>query len=419
MSTASVSPAATGPDQAAFARAQWRMLSAVMICYLFFYTGRQNLGFAIAGMQTELGLPATVIAGLNSAMLLGYGLGQAINGNLSDIYGARRMVGMGAALSFLLNWALSLTNSAGWAMACWFGNGLAQSAASPAIRRLIVDWFPQAERGKANGFHLLSAGFSSTLTYALCIWVVSFLDWRWVFRLPVSTVLLGTGVFLLLARNHPPDLGFPPLPPEPSEAPSPKGWESSRRRYAAVLRNRHFLLASASIGFESLARYGLLSWVPLHFLGAARGSAADLWVTLGLPVGMGAGALSAGLLADRWFPRRRAAVAAALMAVAAAATFLLSLTPKDSPFAFALLAASGFLVYAPQASYWALGPVLVGRARSGTATGLMDAAAYAFAALGQLVIGFTIDRSGSTFPVFVVIAAACLLGALAMLPIRK
>ncbi|HBY61565.1 MAG TPA: MFS transporter, partial [Solibacterales bacterium] len=91
----------------------------------------------------------------------------------------------------------------------------------------------------------------------------------------------------------------------------------------------------------------------------------------------------------------------------------------SSPFAFALLAAAGFLVYAPQASYWSLGPVLVGRERSGTATGLMDASAYGFAALGQLAIGRTIDITGSTFPVFLVIAAACLLGALALLPVRR
>jgi MFS transporter, OPA family, glycerol-3-phosphate transporter len=402
-----------------FPQEQRRVLAGIMLCYLFFYTGRQNLGFAVQGMQTDLGYSATEIAWLNAAMLIGYGVGQAINGNLADIVGARRMVAAGAGLSLLFNWLFSFLTSAPLAIAAWFANGVVQSAGSPALRRLIVDWFPQRERGTANGFHLLSAGFSSSLTFALCIWTVSELHWRWVFRLPVSTILLGTGLFLLLARNRPADAGFPPLPAEPSEAPSPAARERSIERYLAVLRNRHFLLCCLSIGFESMARYGLLSWVPLHFLGATKGSAPNLWVTLGLPIGMAFGALSAGVFTDRWFPDRRALVAAALMAAAAAVTFLLSQTPTSSPFAFALLAAAGFLVYAPQASYWSLGPVLVGRERSGTATGLMDAAAYGFAALGQLVIGRTIDSTGSTFPVFVVIAAACLLGALALLPVRR
>jgi OPA family glycerol-3-phosphate transporter-like MFS transporter len=403
----------------AFVRMQWKVLLGIMACYVFFYTGRQNLGFAVAGMRADLGYSATDIGGLNAALLIGYGLGQAINGNLADVFGARTMVAWGASLSVALNWTFSALSAAPAAMAVWFANGLAQSAASPALRRLIVDWFPQRERGKANGFHLLSAGFSSSLTFALCIYTISFLDWRWVFRLPVSTIVIGTALFLLLVRNKPADAGFEPLPPDSAEpSPAPAG-ETFLERYRWVMANRQFQLCCLSIGFESLSRYGLLSWVPFHFLGTAKGSAADLWVTLGLPVGMALGALTAGLFTDRWFPHRRAHVASALMAGAAVATFLLSLTPTRSPFAFVLLAVAGFLVYAPQASYWALGPVLVGRERSGTATGLMDSAAYGFAALGQVIIGWTIDATGSTFPVFLVIAGACLLGSAVILPVRK
>ena len=70
-----------------------------MFCYLFFYTGRQNFGFAARGMQEELRLSASALGWFNAALLLGYGVGQAINGNLSDIFGARRMVAIGAYLS--------------------------------------------------------------------------------------------------------------------------------------------------------------------------------------------------------------------------------------------------------------------------------------------------------------------------------
>jgi cyanate permease len=49
----------------------------------------------------------------------------------------------------------------------------------------------------------------------------------------------------------------------------------------------------------------------------------------------------------------------------------------------------------------------------------MDAAAYAFAALGQFAIGHTIDATGSTFPVFVLLAVACLVGAVVILPVRQ
>jgi len=401
------------------------MLLSVMFCYLFFYTGRQNLGFAVKGMQEELAYSATIIALLNSAMLLGYGAGQAINGNLADIFGARKMVALGAVLSVLLNWAFSFSSTAGWAALLWGLNGLAQSAAWPAMNRLLANWWPRHERGKAIGFYLLSAGFSSSLTFALCILVLSAFPahdgWRWIFRLPVSLMIAGAAVFWLVARDRPQDLGFPPLPVDSQAEPPAPSTEGSLARYRHVLSNRSFLLACLSIGCESLARYGLLSWVPVHFLGANwRANPGAGWITMGLPLGMAVGALSAGLVADRWYPERRGRMVCFLMTAAAVVTLLLTLVPATgTPLAFVLLAASGFLVYAPQASYWALCPALVGRERAGTATGLMDSVAYAFAAGGQIIIGRAIDATQNTTAAFFVIGAACVVGALVILPVRK
>lgn len=409
------------PNPGSFRRAQWRALLLVMFCYLFFYTGRQNFGFAAKGMQEELHLTATQIGLFNAILLVGYGLGQAINGNLADIYGARRMVVIGAYLSVALNWGVSLVRSFPLAVACWGVNGLAQSAAWPAMSRMVANWWPRRERGKAIGLYLLACGFSSSLTFLLCILVIGVLDWRWIFRLPVTLLLIGGTVFFLFARNRPEDQGFAPLPPEPADAPPARGRESSLERYVHVLRNRPFRLACVSIGCESIARYGLLNWVPVHFLGANwRENTAGLWVTMALPLGMAAGALTAGLLADRWFPERRGRVVLFFLAGAALTSLALARVSNHNLAAgILLLAITGFLVYGPQASYWALCPELVGRERAGTATGLMDAGAYGFAALGQVAIGRAIDISHSTASAFVVIAAACVLGAITILPVKK
>jgi OPA family glycerol-3-phosphate transporter-like MFS transporter len=272
------------------------------------------------------------------------------------------------------------------------------------------------------GFYLLAAGFSSSLTFLLCILVIGGMDWRWIFRLPVLLLLLGGAVFFACARNKPEEQGFPALPLEPSEVPAAGTVaETSLQRYGRVLRHGPFLLACLSIGCESIARWGLLQWVPLHFLGPNwRQDSTGLWLTLALPLGMAAGALTAGLIADRWFPERRTRLVLWYLGAGALACLL-------SPSAFAvsqaagvlLLALAGFFVYGPQSTYWALCPELVGRERAGTATGLMDAAAYGFAALGQLAIGFAIDLSHTTASAFAVIAAACLLGAVAIIPVRK
>ena len=47
--------------QSGYNSAKKRMLLATMFCYLFYYTGRQTFGFAILGIEEELGLSKTTL----------------------------------------------------------------------------------------------------------------------------------------------------------------------------------------------------------------------------------------------------------------------------------------------------------------------------------------------------------------------
>ena len=88
----------TNPELAtSFRRAQWRMLLAAMFCYLFFYTGRQTFGFAIPGIQAEFGVSKQALGWASAALLWCYAFGQAINGNLGDKFGGRRVMKIGRA----------------------------------------------------------------------------------------------------------------------------------------------------------------------------------------------------------------------------------------------------------------------------------------------------------------------------------
>src|SRR5215218_9079108 len=87
----------------AFLRARRLSLGAVMFCYLFYYTGRQSIGFAMPGIEKELGLDKPTMAWFSTALLWSYACGQMINGNLGDKFGGRRMMCLGAVASFLLN----------------------------------------------------------------------------------------------------------------------------------------------------------------------------------------------------------------------------------------------------------------------------------------------------------------------------
>jgi OPA family glycerol-3-phosphate transporter-like MFS transporter len=400
------------------------MLFAVMGCYLFYYAGRQNFGFVNQALQSDLGLTPDQIGMAGGGMLLTYGLGQAVNGGLADRYGTRVLMSVGAFLSVVLNWVSSFAGGFWWLFVAWSLNGYAQSFGWSPGGRLIAVWWGPAERGRAFGFYALAAGFSSVLTFGLCIAVLHSFDWRWVLRLPVLPLAAAGTAFLLIARDRPQDAGFSVIEtPQSGEGgdSTPGLAESAWARYRAALTNSRFLLACVCLGLESIGRYGLLFWVPAHYLGAEwRKAPGNSWVTLALPAGMALGAVLNGQLSDRLFGSNRCRPIALFLTLGAAAAGALYLVPREDILAgLALLFLAGFLVYGPQSSFWALGPDLLGPSRAGTAMGVMDLFAYGFAAVGEAGIGLVIRETGTTAAVFPVVAACCLAGAVLILPVRR
>jgi OPA family glycerol-3-phosphate transporter-like MFS transporter len=415
---------------ATFRRTQWLVLLATMFCYLFYYTGRHTIGFAIPGIEAELGLSKTQIGWIGAALLWCYAIGQAINGNLADKFGGRRLMSLGALISCGLNWVVSFGSDFVRLLIPWGANGIAQSMGWAPGSRVLSNWWPHTERGKVYGLYTFAAGMSSVLAFITSIAVVKAgLDWRWIFRLPVLLLLVGGGVYYLIVRERPTDLGFPEISPE--EDPKTPAQSSqlektinnsntSIQRYKAVLSNRRFLVASIVIGFQSVSRYGLLIWVPVHFLGSDWKESDSSWISVALPVGMAAGAFASGWISDRLFQARRSPVIGLFLALAAMASLSMYFLPRDHWLGIFMLFLCGFFVYGPQSALWALCPDLMGHQRAGTATGVMNTFAYVFAGLGEPIIGYVLEISGdNTSLVFPMVASCCVLGAVLAIFIRR
>jgi MFS transporter, OPA family, glycerol-3-phosphate transporter len=395
------------------------VLLATSACYLVYYTGRQNLGWAIPGLRAELGLSATEIGWISGAGLIVYGSGQLVSGHVADRAGGRRLVALGAVASCLLNWLTSFGVGFWSFVIPWALNGYAQSMGFAPASRLIAAWWAPRERGWAFGIFNFAAGFSSVVTFTTAALVLVWLSWRWVLRLPVLLLLVGAAVVWLLARDRPEELGLvsrEELGPSGSRADSAgRADEASASlavRLRAALGNRAFLLATLGFGFANWARLGLLVWVPSHLLGAGGPSAGITWIPLALPVGMAFGALAGGDVVDRFFGGDHPRLIVACLVLAAVATLGLVAVPPDGR-SLVLLFAAGFLVFGPFPSFTVLGAELLGPRAVGAGVGFMNGVGYGTAALGDVAMGAVIDATGHTSAVFAVAAVACLLGAVA------
>jgi len=424
-----------GKEARRFRFAQWRMLLATMFCYLFFYTGRQAFGFAIPGIHDELGISKADLGWASAAGLWAYAIGQLVNGNLGDKFGGRVMMSMGAMLSCGLNWVVSYGSSVislGLPLAA---NGYAQSMGWAPGSRVLSNWWAPSERGKVYGAYVFAAGMASVLAFTTSMLILEFgLNWRWIFRLPVLLLLVGGIVYYLIVRNRPQDMGFPPVhskddddeandeandedeQPTTPDLPTETSWQ----RYRHAFSNLKFMIACMAIGFQNTARYGLLIWVPVHFLGKNwKDGGGNKWITLALPIGMALGALTSGWLSDRFFHAKRSQVISLFMFLAACFAASMYMLPMGHPMIIPILFLTGFFVYGPQSGFWALCPDLLGHKRAGTGTGVMNTFAYALAGFGEPLIGWLTETYDDTSLVFPAVATACLIGALLSLFIRR
>ncbi len=425
-----------------FRSAQRRILFATMFCYLFYYTGRQTFGFAIPGIEEEFGLSKTTLGYFGTALLWAYAIGQAVNGNLGDKYGGRLMMSLGAILSCAMNWIVSLGVNFWSLFIPWTANGFAQSMGWAPGSRILSNWFGQHERGRVFGFYMFAAGMSSVLAFVTSLIILKTfnLDWQWIFRLPVLLLLVGGVTYYIVARNHPTDLGYETLSDhivENVELDKQENnnvevtvVETSLQRYLFVLKNWRFMAACIGIGFQSSARYGLLIWVPVHFLGQDWKNSDAAWISIALPVGMALGAVTGGWISDKVFNSIRWKLISSFMTLAAVMSLVMFILPKEHWAGIVVLFLCGFFAYGSQSAFWALAPDLLGTKRSGTGVGIMDFFAYLFAGLvspliGKMIETYTVidpltnvlvDNTGLVFPV---VAVACFICAVIGLVIKR
>ncbi len=391
---------------------QWKMLLVTMLCYLFFYTGRHNFGWAVKGMTAALHISYSTVGWISFCMLLGYAIGQFINGNLADRLSPKLMVVTGAYLSILTNIAISFSSDAGWIMLLWGLNGFFQSMAWAPGAKLINNWWGEEERGKAFGFYTMAAGLSSAVTYLLSIVLLQQgQEWRMLFRVPILFLLVAATIFLIIAKDKPVKDSSADLEDVAQEKDDNIGWAD---QYRMVFKNRRFMLTSLAFGFESMARYGLIFWVPVYYLGKDwEKNPGNLWVTFLLPVGMALGAICFGMLSDTIFKKDRLKAIFAGMFISAVISVLIFIVPAQHLIiGCILMLLAGFFVYGPQACFWPLSPDMLGDRYTGTGIGFMNMCGYVFAAFGEPLLGYVIDVTGSSKNIFIVIAITCFLSSI-------
>ena len=403
----------------------WRFLILFSLLYMTVYCCRLNLANAAPVMMAEKGWTSADIGILTSVLFWTYGIGQLVNGRLSEIFGAGRFIVLAVTLSAACNLLFSFQNSIVIMAVIWAFNGFFQSMAWAPGLSLLANWWPSAKRGFASGFLHAFSGFGqacATLAVALSLKVLPGMGWRACFVLPAAVPAVMLAVYKFFAKDTPAGIGLAPYVESNRQAAESEGEMAALVKEKGVLYPFRHVLADARfrawlviVLISGLARYGLTTWVPLYFTQRfGVDVTAGLLQSLALPVGMGVGTFVVPVLTDRFCPedRRPAVVVSAVAAAVSVAVFLLldPTTVLGKILVSTMLFAAGFAIYAISGVSFAYACDLGGRVFTATCSGILDFSAYVGAALQSMIYGFILDKAGWN-TVFISIAVFCLVSA--------
>ena len=389
---------------------RWRVLLAFAGFYLFAYLGRFSLYPLGPLVKESLALSNVEIAMIWAMLFWGFGLGDVFHGRLSEAFGLRLWVMVGAILTAVFNFITSFAVSP-LTMAIPLGlAGFVNAACWAPAMSMISQWWPRSRRGVALGIVGTSAGGAMLVMWTLAGWVGAEWGWRAAFRyLPIIFAVLGVA-FYLLVRDRPADLGWPEYVEEDEVSAGPESVDPERLRglgpYRVLMGSRGFLLACHVKGLENVVRYGLTTWVSIYYSEVGGLSIeSTVFVTVLLPVGYLIAPPLSGFVSDHFLNSQRRPLVISSCLASAVIIAVIALVPPSNEILGALLLLAGGIAMgmSPMST---VSVDMGGRRMAGTASGILDAHGYLYAGAQALVFGVVLDMTGSPWPIVFLAMAA-------------
>jgi EmrB/QacA subfamily drug resistance transporter len=151
---------------------------------------------ALPAIERDLGGGLTTQQWVSNAYLLALGSLILIGGSLGDIYGERRVFGLGVVAFGVLSAVCALAPNSGVLIAARGLQGAAGALVMPSSLAIIVAAFGREQRGAAIGSWTAWGAISSIIGPLVGGWIVDQSTWRLIFALNVPLVLAALGLIL-------------------------------------------------------------------------------------------------------------------------------------------------------------------------------------------------------------------------------
>jgi MFS transporter, ACS family, glucarate transporter len=420
-----------GVEQERESRVRYQVLA--FACALAVVTYIHRIGFAVGApvIGASLRLSQSHIGYLMLAFQVAYGLFQIPGGLLGDRFGGRRVLTL-----LVLGWSLSIGAIAfaaalpnvllfqlAFLLVMRFVFGMFQAGGFPALGRVIADWMPINERGKAQGSIWMFSRWGGALIPFVLMWLFRVCgSWPVPFLLIAGLGLLWCAAFWPWFRDKPEEM------PQVNRR-ELKTIEAGRGKIAdaaagvpweTMLRSRSVWALCLMYGFTGFSGNFFTTMLPLFLTKQRDLSANEIAWLSALPLAGGSIACILGGTASDWAishfgSRKWGRRYVGMIGLGLAGPALLAVNSAQSVWLLALLLTAAFAL-----NDLTMGPAWaacadIGERYAGTLSGAMNALSALAGGLGAVMVGYLFDlgRPDLVFTIFAgafALASLCWLG---------
>jgi MFS family permease len=376
-------------------RHRWVILGVCLLGFMQVHIHRVGFAPLIPTFMADLGITYAAAAAIMTAYFWTYAAAQVPVGVLADRLGPRRMMLSFLSLLVVGTVAFPLSRDYTQSLATRALIGLGAAGIWLPGLRLIHEWFPPQERGRATGLFSAGGGLGGTTALVLVPVLAEHIGWRWGYAMTLVPLLATLVLIFVFVRPG-------PLAERRSPAALPRG---TAHVLMDVLRLPALWPINVAVLFSYGAYISLVTFLPSSLvkhggLTLGRAGLVTGLITAGTVVSWPL----AGFISD-WLGRRKVIYLFSQSMCALACLAFALLGPGAGFAGAATVALVTGLVLGGLVTPFVMVVELFPAARIGTASGVVNTFCFVGSLLIPVVVGKILDISGSFPAAFAACAA--------------
>jgi MFS family permease len=390
-------------ESPAFAKAAWRLIPFLFLCYLCAYLDRINVAFAKLQMLGDLGFSEAVYGFGASVFFVGYLLFEIPSNLILLRVGPRRWIARIMVTWGVISVGMMFVRTPTAFYIMRFLLGVAEAGFFPAIVLYLTYWFPASRRSKMTALFMTGIPMSGVIGGPLSGWLMTELagahgmaGWQWLFLLEgLPTVVLGVMAYLYLDDKVQDATWLT----DAQKAVIERKLEDEKpvdmlHSVKDGLFNPKILLVSGIYFFYTMGLYGVSFWLPTLIKSSGVSDTLHVGLLTSIPYAVGAVAMVlVSQSSDRTGERRWHLIVPGL---AGAAGLALSVWFSHSTVLAMIALTIGTMgVMTTISQFWVLPPAFLGGAAAAAGLAFANSVGSISGVVSPSLIGVVKDATGS------------------------